>query len=133
VLLARLQIVLGEAEAAEVNKRFGDKQRKGKIDWLRLYDSLDIEPPQDYHDPESVADALPQPYRMINKLLGGIVDEAWSTLKRRAAAPGLSQHRQTMTAVQRVWEWDGQVPGVPGESHAPQPVLSQTPTALCTH
>ena len=109
-----MQITWSDSEAAEVNKRFGDRQQKGFIDWQGLYDALEVEPPRDYHDPESVADQLPQPYRMINKLLSGLIDDAWTTLKRRAAAPGLSQHRQGMASVGACWNWNGAVPGFEG-------------------
>jgi hypothetical protein len=91
--------VVDDACVADVKKRFGGKQFRDDIAWERLYNALEVEPPRDHVDPEGGVDPLPQPYRMINKLLRGVVDAAWTQLQRLAAVPNVDQHRAKMRAL----------------------------------
>lgn len=44
-------------------------------------------------DPAHERDILPQPYRMISKVVTSVVDAAWDILKQHAAKPTVAQHR----------------------------------------
>lgn len=44
-------------------------------------------------DPSQVFDILPQPYRMINKLMAGIFDDAWDVIEEREADRRRSEAR----------------------------------------
>lgn len=66
-----------------------------------------------YEEPGTRQDALPQPYRMVNKVLGEVIDGAWTLLKRREARPGVGAHRLLMTNL-RPGRWEGPQPATPG-------------------
>jgi hypothetical protein len=73
-------------------------------------DAAATSPAPSYVDATSVLDELPQPYRMISKVLSSIVDGAWAQLKARAAVPGVGQHRQRIPTLEHAWNWNGSVP-----------------------
>ncbi|GMH89541.1 hypothetical protein TrVE_jg6202 [Triparma verrucosa] len=68
-------------------KRFADF--RGNVNYVRFYDSLELEPPKDFLNPDQFFDPLPQPYRLIAKTLDGIFDDVWLVLRDRH--PGLKE------------------------------------------
>ena len=62
-------------------KGFGDF--RGKVNYVKLYASLELDPPKDYLNPDQFFDPLPQPYRLIAKTLDAILDDAWVLLRER--------------------------------------------------
>ena len=72
-------------DRAVILKCFADF--RGNVNFVRFYESLELEPPHDFLNPEQFFDPLPQPYRLIAKTLDCIFDDVWNTLRERH--PGL--------------------------------------------
>ena len=69
-------------EAAALLHRFGDW--KGRVNYGRFWRALEVDAPTDHTDPELLHDTLPQPYRMIVKLLEvHVLDASWDVLCKK--------------------------------------------------
>jgi hypothetical protein len=76
------EVYLDTRECELIDRRFISPN--GNIEYNRLMKILDFGLPQDHMDPDHFADPLPQPYRMIAKILElEIIDNAWNEILRR--------------------------------------------------
>ena len=76
------EVYLDSKECDLIDRRFSSPN--GAIEYHRLMKTLDFGIPSDHIDPDHFADPLPQPYRMICKLLElEIIDNAWNEILRR--------------------------------------------------
>ncbi|MGH0173487.1 UNVERIFIED_CONTAM: hypothetical protein FKN15_066107 [Acipenser sinensis] len=60
-------------------------------------------------DPEQIQDELPQPFRMISKLINTLIDDAWSTIQNRAQINLAQQLKKQFTSLRS----NGSNPGIP--------------------
>lgn len=50
-------------------------------------ENVSDEDEDDYiQDPEQIRDVLPQPYRMINKVINGVLDDVWEDVSQKESA-----------------------------------------------
>ena len=79
--------------------------------------SVDKPPPEDEDDfitdPELIRDDLPQPYRMIDKVLSFIVDETWDEISQREAARIEEAQKVKPPEFEYSMCLEGPVPGTP--------------------
>jgi hypothetical protein len=80
VLNTELKLYLNEAEINLCEKRF---TTAGYIDMNKFIAALDISVPTTHVDPEQFYDTLPQPYRMITKIIEHeVIDPVWLEITR---------------------------------------------------
>jgi hypothetical protein len=80
-LLLEAEIDLDAAEQDYLKRRFANW--KGEVNYDEIIDALDIRSPDTHTDPEQFSDKLPQPYRMIHKLIETeILDNVWQEIVR---------------------------------------------------
>ena len=83
-LLISQQIYLTDDEIAYCHKKCTDFHHKEHINLRKFAKGIDLLVPSSHTDPEQFEDVLPQPYRMIAKILeGDILDVAWLEIIRR--------------------------------------------------
>ncbi|GBG32570.1 Hypothetical Protein FCC1311_087952 [Hondaea fermentalgiana] len=57
---------------------------RGFVDFVKFYRMLDVLPPEDHVDPSLTRDRLPQPYRMLVKILEDhVIEAAWEQITLR--------------------------------------------------
>jgi WD40 repeat protein len=79
-VLEDYDLALSDYEQSYVNKRFGFNN---SMLLPKFIESLDILPPKTHVEPEAFHDTLPQPYRMISKIIElDILDTAWLEITR---------------------------------------------------
>jgi hypothetical protein len=65
-----------------MQRRYADF--KDEVSFANMVETLDILPPKEHVDPDQFSDNLPQPYRMVSKLIEQyILDAAWLEVIRR--------------------------------------------------
>jgi WD40 repeat protein len=80
-----LQIEIGPIEQKFLAKRFTNHREE--FYYRKFYKLLDIKPPDDFADPELLFDTLPQPFRMICKVMEeDILEAAWNQIVAREEA-----------------------------------------------
>ena len=83
-LLVSQQIYLTDDEIAYCHKKCTDFHHKEHINLRKFIKGIDLLVPDTHTDPAQFEDVLPQPYRMIAKILeGDILDVAWLEIIRR--------------------------------------------------
>lgn len=83
-LLVSQQIHLTDDEITYCHKKCTDFHHKEYINMKKFAKGIDLLVPNSHTDPEQFEDILPQPYRMITKILeGDILDVAWLEIIRR--------------------------------------------------
>lgn len=86
-------VMLSSKESLTQRKKLPVSTRQGppkalEKDWPKDNDEVEEkEEEENYvlHDPERGLDSLPQPYRMINKLVELLFDQSWELIEERAA------------------------------------------------
>jgi len=78
-----LGVELTEEELLYCVKRFQHSLYPGNIDMGRFLSAVDLTKPNHHQDPDYFADNLPQPYRLISKIIDmEIIDAAWLEITR---------------------------------------------------
>lgn len=78
-----LAVDLSEEELQYCVKRFQYSLYPGNIDMGRLFSAIDLTKPSHHQDADYFADNLPQPYRLISKIIElEIIDAAWLEITR---------------------------------------------------
>ena len=86
-LLVSQQVYLTDNEIAYCHKKCTDFHHKEHINLRKFIKGIDLLVPDTHTDPDLFEDVLPQPYRMIAKILeGDILDVAWLEIIRRQVA-----------------------------------------------
>jgi hypothetical protein len=76
---------IGAVEQKFLAKRFTNHREE--FYYRKFYNILDIKPPDDFADPELLFDLLPQPFRLINKVMEeDILEAAWNQILAREEA-----------------------------------------------
>ena len=79
--------------------------------------SVDKPPPEDeddfINDPELIRDDLPQPYRMIDKVLSIIIDDTWDEISQREATRLEEAQKILPPEFEYSMCLEGPVPGTP--------------------
>jgi len=77
-----LQIEVTQEELKFISKRFIN--HRNEFSYLPFHKLLDIQPPEGHTDPELLFDSLPQPYRMIAKVMEeDIIERAWNLIVKK--------------------------------------------------
>lgn len=83
IFRAELAVDLSEEELLYCVKRFQYSLYPGNIDMARFLSAIDLTKPNHHQDPDYFADNLPQPYRLISKIIEmEILDAAWLEITR---------------------------------------------------
>ncbi len=92
--LVEAGVEIGDPEFDAAVAAFADA--RGMVHYPSFCGWLDVDPPTGYVDPAAASARLPQPYRMVDKLLRRVLDDAWLVCERRGARPGVAQQKAAL-------------------------------------
>eukprot|EP01041_Mallomonas_annulata_P000260 gene260-476_t len=79
--LSSMGLIFEEIEAEYISNLYSN--HRAEVDYVRFYKALDLAVPDGHADPDLFFDTLPQPYRLISKILEfDILDAAWFEIIR---------------------------------------------------